>query len=136
MADRITGLNLGADDYIVKPFDLNELIARVRAIARRHAGSGVPILKIGLLTLDPLKRIVSLEGATVAVSAREFSILESLMRSRGAVVSREALEDSIYGWGEEAGSNVIEVHLHNLRRKLGTDMIKNVRGVGYRIDEP
>ncbi|MBC7944898.1 MAG: response regulator transcription factor [Burkholderiales bacterium] len=135
VADRIAGLNAGADDYIVKPFDLDELIARLRAILRRHAGSGRVVFECGALTLDPVGKSVTLRGSSIDLSAREFGILEALMQKPGAVLSREALEESIYGWGNEVGSNAIEVHLHNLRRKLGAEVIKNVRGVGYRVVE-
>jgi two-component system response regulator QseB len=133
--DRIAGLNAGADDYLIKPFDLDELIARVRALLRRHAGSGDPTLRCGALLLDPRTRAVQLRGQSVELSAREFSLLEALMRKPGAVLSRSALEESVYGWGEEIASNAIEVHLHNLRRKLGQNMIRNVRGVGYKVAE-
>lgn len=133
--DRIAGLEAGADDYVLKPFDLDELVARVRALIRRHAGSGSPLLKVGGLVLDPLRRTVHSQGTAIDLSAREFSILEALMQRPGAVLSREKLEESIYGWGEEIGSNAIEVHLHNLRKKLGSAAIKNVRGVGYRVSE-
>jgi two-component system response regulator QseB len=135
IADRVGGLNAGADDYLVKPFDLDELIARVRALLRRHAGSGQPTLQCGELVLDPVARTVKLSGSEVDLSAREFAILETLMRKPGAVLSREALEETIYGWGEEIASNAIEVHLHNLRKKLGAERIRNVRGVGYRVAE-
>jgi len=135
VADRIAGLEAGADDYVLKPFDLDELIARVRALIRRHAGSGSPLLRAGALSLDPVRRIVQRDGDTVELSAKEFAVLETLMRRPGAVISREKLEESIYGWGEEVGSNAIEVHLHHLRRKLGSESIKNVRGVGYRVSE-
>lgn len=133
--DRIAGLEAGADDYVLKPFDLDELIARVRALLRRNAGSGSPVLKIGSLVLDPRRRLVTQGEATVDLSAKEFAVLEALMRRPGAVVSRAELEESVYGWGEEVGSNAIEVHLHHLRKKLGTPVIKNVRGVGYRVTE-
>jgi len=133
--DRIAGLEAGADDYVLKPFDLDELIARVRALLRRHAGSGSPVLRCGTLCLDPSKRTVTLDGELVELSAREFSLLEALMQRPGDVLSREKLEESIYGWGEEVASNAIEVHLHHLRRKLGAQRIRNVRGVGYRIVE-
>lgn len=136
VADRIAGLNAGADDYVLKPFDLDELIARVRALLRRHAGGGSPLLQCGELILDPVHKQVSLKGETVNLSAREFALLETLMQRPGAVLSREQLEDSIYGWTEEIGSNAVEVHLHKLRRKLGADTIRNVRGVGYKVAAP
>jgi len=133
--DRIAGLEAGADDYVLKPFDLDELIARVRALLRRHAGSGSPLLRCGALTLDPARRVVTLDGEPVELSPREFALLEALMQRPGTVLSREKLEESIYGWGEEVASNAIEVHLHHLRRKLGAQRIRNVRGVGYRVAE-
>lgn len=136
VADRIAGLNAGADDYVLKPFDLDELIARVRALLRRHAGAGSPLLQCGALVLDPVKKEVSLHGEPVALSAREFALLETLMQRPGAVLSREQLEDSIYGWAAEIDSNAVEVHLHKLRRKLGADTIRNVRGVGYKVVAP
>ncbi|MFT7775654.1 response regulator [Roseateles sp.] len=131
--DRIAGLEAGADDYVLKPFDLDELVARVRALLRRHAGSGNPVLQRGELMLDPVSRRVTQAGEPVELSAREFSVLEALMQKPGAVLSRERLEEAVYGWGQEVASNAIEVHLHNLRRKLGSAAIKNVRGVGYRV---
>lgn len=136
VADRIAGLNAGADDYVHKPFDLDELIARVRALLRRHAGAGSPLLECGALALDPVRKEVRLKGDIVSLSAREFALLEVLLQRPGAVLSREQLEDSVYGWSEEIGSNAIEVHLHNLRRKLGAETIRNVRGVGYKVVAP
>ncbi len=133
--DRIAGLDAGADDYVLKPFDLDELIARVRALLRRHAGSGSPLLRCGALVLDPARRAVALDGRSVELSPREFGVLEALMQRPGMVLSREKLEQAVYGWGEEVASNAIEVHLHHLRRKLGAARIRNVRGVGYRIAE-
>ena len=135
VAQRIAGLNAGADDYVPKPFDLDELIARVRALLRRHAGGGAPLMQCGALTLDPVRRQVTMGGEPVALSAREFALLETLMRRPGAVLSREQLEDALYGWNEEIASNAVEVHLHNLRRKLGAGVIRNVRGVGYKVSE-
>ena len=136
LADRVASLNAGADDYLVKPFDLEELVARLHALARRHAGSGTPSLECGGLSLDPIGRRVTLHGAAVSVSGRELAILEALMRVPGAVLSATALEDAVYGWHDGLGSNAIQVHLHNLRRKLGAETIRTVRGVGYRVVAP
>ena len=133
VADRVAGLDVGADDYLVKPFDLDELLARARAVIRRRAGRGSPEIAFGPLTLDPARRRVIFRGAPVELSAREFAVLEALMQEPGNVVSREKLEDAVYGWGAEIGSNTVEVHLHHLRRKLEPALIRNVRGVGYRI---
>jgi len=133
VADRVAGLDNGADDYLVKPFDLDELLARARAVVRRKDGRPTPEMTCGALMIDPVKRVVTFRGTPVELSAREFAVLEALMKEPGAVVSREKLEDAVYGWGEEVGSNSIEVHLHHLRRKLRPELIRNVRGVGYRV---
>ena len=133
VADRVAGLDNGADDYLVKPFDLDELLARARAVIRRKDGRPTPEMACGALVVDPVKRRVTFRGAAVELSGREFAVLAALMKEPGAVVSREKLEDAVYGWGEEIGSNSIEVHLHHLRRKLLPELIRNVRGVGYRI---
>lgn len=133
IADRVEGLNCGADDYLVKPFHLDELIARARALLRRQAGRGNPLIQYGALTLDPITHAVTLRAQNVTLSAKEFTLLQALMQKPGAVISREALEEALYGWNEEVESNAIEVHLHNLRKKLGADVIKNIRGVGYRV---
>jgi two-component system, OmpR family, response regulator QseB len=133
IADRVEGLDAGADDYLVKPFSFDELAARIRALLRRHGGAAEPWLTQGSLALNPSTHEVRVEGSPVHLSAREFALLEALMRRPGVPLSRSQLETSIYGWGEEIGSNAIEVHIHSLRRKLGSDRIENVRGVGYRI---
>ncbi len=133
VADRIKGLDAGADDYLVKPFDLDELAARVRALVRRADGRAEPVVRHGPIALDPATRTVTLRGRPVELSGREFALLQSLLARPGAVLSRAQLEERLYGWDEEVGSNAIEVHIHNLRRKLGADTIRNVRGVGYTI---
>ena len=131
--DRIKGLDAGADDYIVKPFDLDELAARVRAVLRRQSGRAENVVEHLGLTLDAANHEVTLHGAPVNLSHREFALLEALLERPGQVLSRAQLEERLYGWGEEVESNAVEVHIHNLRKKLGTDYIQNVRGVGYRV---
>jgi two-component system response regulator QseB len=129
--DRIAGLDSGADDYIVKPFDLDELAARIRAVRRRRTGRADPLIKVRDLTFDPAARRVTWRGEDVALSARELALLEALLERPGAILSRAQLEERIYGWGEEIESNAVEVYVHTLRRKLAADFIKTVRGVGY-----
>jgi len=133
VADRVLGLDTGADDYLVKPFDLNEVSARLRALLRRRVGRAAPIIENGPLTLDPASREVRLDGNEISLSAREFGILHALMEAPGVPLSRSQLEERLYGWQEEIGSNAVEVHIHALRRKLGSDRIRNVRGVGYMV---
>ena len=123
----------GADDYIVKPFDIGELLARMRAVIRRKAGSPHPILSNGRLDLDPATREVACDGVPVPLTAREFALLRALLLRPGAILSRAQLEDRIYGWGEEVESNAVEFLIHSLRRKLGADAIRNVRGVGWLV---
>ncbi|MBI1397672.1 MAG: response regulator [Betaproteobacteria bacterium] len=131
--DRVAGLDAGADDYLVKPFSLAELLARVRAITRRHGGRSASVLTHGALTLNPSTRKVFVAGREIALSAREFEVLEVLLERPGSVLSRAQIEERLYGWGEEIGSNSVEVHIHHLRKKLGTGVIRNLRGVGYTI---
>jgi DNA-binding response OmpR family regulator len=133
VSERVKGLDHGADDYLVKPFSLDELAARIRAVLRRHAGRAEPVIAYGGLTLDPSARKVTCRGKPVAVSAREFSLLEALLDRPGKALSRAQLEERLYGWGEEVSSNSVEVHVHNLRKKLGEGAIQTVRGVGYAL---
>ena len=135
VADRVAGLNAGADDYLVKPFDLDELIARLYALLRRSAGQVELTLQHCAIELTPASHQVRLAGTDVSMSAREFSLLHTLLLHTGRVHSREQLEQTLYGWGEEVESNAIEVHVHHLRKKLGSDLIRTLRGVGYVIDK-
>ena len=131
--DRVRGLDAGADDYLVKPFSLEELAARLRALGRRQGGRAAPRLELGPLSLDPATHEVCKAGQPVELSAREFALLHALMENPGVPLSRAQLEERLYGWGAEVASNAVEVHIHALRRKLGAEWIKNVRGVGYRV---
>lgn len=131
--DRVAGLDAGADDYLVKPFDLDELSARVRAVARRKAGRADAMVKIGPLELDTTARRVRFRGQDVSLSAREYALLEALAQRPGAFLTRAQLEERLYGWDEEIASNAVEVHIHALRRKLDPAFIRNVRGMGYTL---
>ncbi len=132
--DRVSGLDAGADDYIVKPFEMAELRARMRAVVRRKGGNAAPVLGNGVLSLDPATREVSLRGEkSVRLSAREFALLHALLVRPGAILSRSDLEERIYAWGDEVDSNAVEFLIHALRKKLGRDAIKNVRGVGWMV---
>lgn len=136
VSDRIHGLDAGADDYLVKPFDLDELAARVRALLRRRGGSADPLLSSGPLQMDPAAHTVSLHGEAVPLAAKEFALLRILLEHPGTPVSRAELEERLYGWGEEVGSNTVEVYIHALRRKLGAEWIRNLRGVGWLVPTP
>jgi len=136
VGDRIAGLDTGADDYLVKPFDLDELAARLRALLRRGAGRAQPVVTLGDIELDPAARAVRRGGEPVSLSAREFALLEALLARPGAILSRTQLEDKLYGWSDAVESNAVEVHIHALRRKLGASLIRNVRGVGWMAAKP
>lgn len=135
VADRVKGLDAGADDYLVKPFDLDELAARIRALLRRQSGRIETELRCGDLTINPATHQVFLGAKEIALSAKEFAILHALIDRPGAVLSRVQLEQHLYGWDEEIESNAVEVHIHNLRKKLGSELIRNVRGVGYVVEK-
>ncbi|MEQ1488376.1 MAG: response regulator [Methylotenera sp.] len=135
VADRVVGLNAGADDYLIKPFDLDELIARLNALLRRSVGQVTQTLQHGDIALTPSTHQVSKNGQTIELSAKEFTLLHELLLHIGRVQSREQLEQHLYGWGEEVESNSVEVHIHHLRKKLGAELIRTMRGVGYVIDK-
>lgn len=132
--DRVAGLRAGADDYLLKPFDLDELVARLHALLRRAAGRSVATIEQGALRLDPERGEVSLNGRPVVLSRRELALLAALLHARGRILSVDQLKDSLYGFSEEIESNALNVHIHHLRRKLGADLIETVRGVGYRFN--
>lgn len=132
--DRIKGLDLGADDYLVKPFAAGELLARMRAVERRLRGQALPLLTNGLLSLDPATKEVRCGEQLCRLSAREFSLLQALLTRPGAILSRDELETRIYGWNEEVESNAVEFLIHAVRKKLGSDSIRNVRGMGWMVD--
>jgi two-component system OmpR family response regulator/two-component system response regulator QseB len=134
--DRITGLDIGADDYLVKPYELRELLARMRAIIRRRDGAAHSLIGSADLQLDLTTREVIVAGERSQLSAREFALLHALLERPGAILSREQLENRIYGWGEEVSSNAVDVLIHGMRRKLGQDTIRNVRGLGWRVSSP
>lgn len=131
--DRIGGLDSGADDYLLKPFDMGELAARLRALIRRAEGQPSPVLEISGIVLDPATHTVAVDGKPVELAAKEFALLHALMLNAGRVLSRSQLEQQIYSWNDETGSNTIEVYIHHLRKKLGRDLIRNIRGVGYLV---
>jgi DNA-binding response OmpR family regulator len=135
-ADKVAGLDAGADDYLTKPFDLPELQARMRALLRRAGGGATPLLAHAGVTLDPATKRVTRDGQTVGVSAREYALLHDLLSHKNHIRTRAQLEDSLYAWGEEAESNTVEVYIHHLRKKFGADFIRTVRGLGYQLGEP
>ena len=133
VSDRVSGLDAGADDYLVKPFDLDELSARVRAVARRRSGRAESVIRIGELEIESSTKQVRWKGADVTLSPREYALLEALANRPGAYLTRAQLEERLYGWDEEIASNAVEVHIHGLRRKLDPELIRNVRGMGYTL---
>ena len=133
VSDRVSGLDAGADDYLVKPFDLDELSARVRAVARRRSGRAESVIRIGELEIESSTKHVRWKGADVTLSPREYALLEALANRPGAYLTRAQLEERLYGWDEEIASNAVEVHIHGLRRKLDPELIRNVRGMGYTL---
>ena len=133
IGDKVSGLDSGADDYLAKPFDLDELAARLRAIVRREGGRAAPMLAHGSIVLSPADLAATVDGQPIRLSRREFAILSALMERPGQVRSRAELEERLYGWQEDIESNAVEVHIHNLRAKIGKDAIQTIRGVGYRM---
>ena len=133
VAQRIEGLDAGADDYVLKPYDLDELLARIRALLRRAAGRAEPVYEHKGVCINPATREVTVRGTPVVLSGREWAVLEPLIARPGMVLSRQQLEDKLYGWGDEVSSNAVEVYIHGLRKKLGAALILNVRGLGYMV---
>lgn len=136
IVDRIKGLDFGADDYLVKPFDIDELLARLRAIIRRQGGQATPVLTNDKVSLDPATREACCGDAVTLLSAREFSLLHALLVRPGAILTRNDLEERIYGWNEEVESNAVDYLIYSVRKKLGADVIKNVRGAGWMVEKP
>jgi two-component system OmpR family response regulator/two-component system response regulator QseB len=136
LSDKVAGLDLGADDYLVKPFEMQELEARIRALGRRLGSAGSSLITLGDLQLDTASMQVHKAGVPVELSRREYALLKALLEHSGKVLTRETLEGKLYGWDEEVASNTLEVHIHHLRRKLGQDLIRTVRGVGYCLRQP
>ena len=134
--ERIKGLDFGADDYLVKPFDVDELLARLRAVVRRQGGQAAPLLSNGRVSLDPATREACCGDVVELLSAREFALLHALLLRPGAILGRSELEERIYGWNEEVESNAVDFLIHGVRRKLGADVIRNVRGAGWMVDKP
>lgn len=134
LSDKIKGLDLGADDYLVKPFDLDELRARIRALQRRAKGRSNPVIEVGNLRMDPAKLEILKDGEKIPLGAKEFAILRVLLENKGKIMSKAQIEDKLYGWNMEIESNTIEVHIHGIRKKLGKELVKNIRNVGYRIE--
>ncbi len=133
--ERVQGLDLGADDYVTKPFDLNELCARLRALQRRLTSRAEPLIHYRKITLDPASHTVTKDNHVLNIPRREFALLQKLLENIGRVIAREYLTQTLYGWGEDVDSNALEVHIHNLRKKLGTDYIRTIRGVGYMVEK-
>ncbi len=132
---RVFGLDLGADDYMIKPFDLNELCARIRALVRRAADRATPTISYKNIKIDPASHKVYFNDAEIVISRREFALLVKLLETPGRVISRETLMQTLYGWGDDIDSNALEVHIHNLRKKFGSDLVRTIRGVGYMVDK-